>query len=86
MDFVGERVGGVGRREEAASLEYGGAVVEEMVDEVDGDAALRFVVGDNGFVDVVAVHAFAAVAWEKCGVDVEYAVREGVDEVVWDEE
>lgn len=76
-----EGVGRIVGRDGAFFLEDGGAVIVFFVDEVDGDTAFGVSCGDNGFVDEVAVHAFAAVFGQEGGVDVDDFVGESLDEV-----
>lgn len=64
VDAGGEGVGGVGGEDGAGGLEDDVAGVVLFVDVVDGDAGGGVAVVKDGLVDVVAVHAFAAVAGE----------------------
>ena len=83
--FCGKSVGRVVWCDGTTCLFQGCSAVVVFVDYVDGDAALVFAGGYDGFVDVVAVHAFAAVFGEQCGVDVDDAVRVGVEHILWHE-
>lgn len=92
-DSCGEGVGGVGGEDGDFLLEEDGAGVVGVVGEVDGAAGFFFAGGEDGLVDVVAVHAFAAVlSWaaaggrKQRGVDVEDAAGEVVGDLPKGEE
>src|SRR5690348_13819926 len=57
----------------AGALDDDGAVVVGAIDEMDGAAADFAAVGEDGFMDTAAVHAFSAEAGEQRGVDVHHA-------------
>ena len=75
-DAGGEGVGGVGGEDGDFLLQDGRAGVVGVVGVVDGAAGLFFAGGEDGGVDVVAVHAFAAEFGEEGGVDVHNAAGE----------
>ncbi len=85
-DAGGEGGGGVGGEDGDFFLEEDGAGVVGVVGEVDGAAGFFFAGAEDGFVDVVAVHAFAAEFGEECGVDVHDAVGEIVGDFPESEE
>ena len=67
----GEVIGGVCREHRTFGLEDDGTFVVVFVHIMDGNAAFLFTGGDDCFMNMVAVHAFAAVGREKgrlCGV------------------
>lgn len=80
-DAGGEGVWRVARQHRAAALEDYGAAVVLGVDEVDGAARLGVPGVDDGLVDVVPVHAGAAVAGEQGGMDIDNAARVGGGDV-----
>ena len=80
VDAGGEGVGGVAGEDGAGGLEDDVAGVVLFVDVVDGDAGGGVAGVEDGLVDVVAVHAFAAVAGEEGGVDVDDAAGVGLEE------
>ena len=82
VDFLGDLFGGFGALEFCGGLEDGVAFVVVFVDVVDGDACFGVFVLVDGAVDVVAVHAFAAVFWEEGWVDVDDFVGEGLDDLL----
>ena len=73
-DAGGEGVGGIVGEDGAGLLQEWWAGVVGVVGEVDGAAGGGFVCTEDGFVDVVAVHALAAELGQQGGVDVEDAV------------
>lgn len=73
----GEGFGGVVGEDGAPLLEDDLALVVLLSDEVDGASGFGFAGGDDGFVDVEAVHAFAAEFGKEGGMDVEDALGEG---------
>ena len=85
VDFCSEGVGSVVVVEGAFGLEKGGAAIIVLVDEVDGDTAFLFVVGDDCLVDVFAVHALATVFGQEGRVDVDDAVGEGIEDFLWNQ-
>ena len=79
--FCRQRVGSVVVVEQAAGLEQGGTLVIILVDDMDGDARYRLVVGDDGFVYMMSIHAFSAIMRQQGRVDIDDAVGESFEEV-----
>ena len=77
MDAGSEGVGGVVGEDGAGRLEDDVAGVVAVVDIMDGDAALLFAGSKDSFVDMMPVHAFAAISGEQGGMDVDDAVGIG---------
>ena len=66
-----EAVYGVALEHRYLHLKYRGAVVVDLVDNMNGAAADLVPGLKNRGMHVVAVHTFAAVRWQKSGVNVE---------------
>lgn len=81
VDVGGDVVGGVGGGDGGAELRDDGAAVVVGGDPVDGDASFCFASLPNGLVNVVAVHSLAAELGQQGGMEVEYPMGIGVDEV-----
>ena len=77
MDAGSEGVGGVVGEDGAGCLEDDVTGVVAVVDIMDGDAAFLFAGSKDSFVDMMPVHAFAAISGEQGGMDVDYAVGIG---------
>lgn len=77
MDAGSEGVGGVVGEDGAGRLEDDVAGVVAVVDIMDGNAALLFAGSKDSFVDMMPVHAFAAISGEQGGMDVDDAVGIG---------
>ena len=77
MDAGSEGVGSVVGEDGAGRLEDDVAGVVAVVDIMDGNAALLFAGSKDSFVDMMPVHAFAAISGEQGGMDVDYAVGIG---------
>ena len=76
QDSLGEGLGVVGVEDRDGALEDDGAVIELVVDEVDGAA------GDfDAVVEGLLLGVEAGEGWEQGGVDVQDAVWKGCDEV-----
>ena len=52
-------------------------LVKSLVGKMDGNARFFFAGGQHGFVDMIAVHAFAPVFRQQCGVYIDDFIREG---------
>lgn len=82
MDFVGQGIGGVVRRQLAFGLEEDGAFIVVLVDDMNGDAALLFPVVNHRFMDMMAKHTFTAIERQQGWMDVDDAVGKGGEDVL----
>lgn len=80
-DAGSKRIGSVVVENGTGALEDDGAGIVGVVDEVDGAAGDFAAVIDDGLVDVVAEHPFAAEGGEEGGVDVHGAAEVAIGEV-----
>lgn len=71
LDFFGEAFGGVAGLDGDLFLEDGLAVIEELVDIMDGDAAFGVTRRNNRFMDMAAIHSLPAVFGQQGGMDID---------------
>ncbi len=72
--------GGIAGVDGDSGLKEDGAFVVAFADLMDGNAGHGVAGGYHSFVHAPAIHAFAAVAWEERGMDVDYTAFVTVDE------
>lgn len=70
-------------REWGRVLRYVLSLVQFGVDIVDSDARLCFSCSLHRFVHMVSPHALASELWQESGMDIDDAVGESLDEVLW---
>lgn len=72
-DLGRQRLRGLTGIDAYGNLRHETPLIILFIDMMNGGAALLFTLGDHRFMDMVAIHAFAAEAGQQCRVDVDHA-------------
>ena len=83
--LVGDIVDGIGRQQGYGELGDDLAGITDGCDVMDGHARLCLTSCLHRLVDMMAPHALATILGQECGMDIDDATREGIDEEVRDQ-